>query len=153
MVSFAPHLNTTRYACVTPAVPGAARAAAFMPAFMEEFASELERGLGFLSAGSAVEAPAGRSKGGKRMHRARSGSTAQRHHIAGMVIVMALCIAAVPCRASSIAPADVAQTIGRAATVVHATAVSSTSHWNESRTLGVTDRTYQVHEPLKRQST
>lgn len=57
--------------------------------------------------------------------------------------------ATLPAWSSTIAPADVVQTVGTATAVVHATAISSSSHWNETRSLIVTDTQFQVHETLK----
>jgi len=54
-----------------------------------------------------------------------------------------------PAWSSTVAPADVTQIVASASAIVHATAISSASHWNEDHSLVVTDTRFRVHETLK----
>src|SRR5205085_5779695 len=46
-------------------------------------------------------------------------------------------------------PVDIARVVQEAVVVVHATAIASTSHWNERHSIIVTDTRFRVHETLK----
>jgi len=80
----------------------------------------------------------------------RSGRTPHggRQH-AVLVFAAAFLAGASPSQSSTVAPVDIVQVVQEAVVVVHATAISSTSHWNDKHSLIVTDTQFQVHETLQ----
>jgi len=76
-------------------------------------------------------------------------SQRRQYKYANLALALVLAFGAAPGAASTTPRLNGPQTIAVAAVVVHATAVSSASHWNESHSLVVTDVRFKVQETLK----